>query len=85
MMSNGLYNCLEEQEKIIRQAGGPLVVLLKAHEGLGDIFLNMKVVPNSFKPPNGFKMIAIPGSKFFSILEQVTNNYKLKKILVTLF
>ena len=60
-------------------------MLLKAHEGLRDILLNMKVVPNSFKPPSSFKMIAIPGSKFFSILEQVSNRYKLKKILVTLF
>ena len=80
-----VYDCLEKQETIIRQAGGPPAVLLKAHEGLGDIFLNMKVVPNTFKPPNGFKMIEIPGSKFFSILEQVSNSCKLKEILVTLF
>ena len=80
-----MYDCLEEQENIIRQAGGALAVLLKAHEGLGEIFLNMKVVPNSFKPPSGFKMIEIPGSKLFSILEQVSNSYKLKKILMTRF
>ena len=80
-----VYDCLEEQEQIIQQAGGPPSVLLKAHEGVGDIFLNMKVVPNTFKRPNGFKMTPIPGSKFFSILEKVSNSYKLKKILVTMF
>ena len=80
-----MYDCLEEQEKIIQQAGGPLAVLLKAHEGVGDIFLNMKVASNTFKSLNCLKMISIPGSKFFSILEKLSNSYKLKKILVILF
>jgi len=64
-------NIRKEQHKILHQAGGAPSVLLKEIEGLGEMFLSMKVVPNTFVAPTGFRKSALPGSRFFSRLEWV--------------
>lgn len=63
----------QEQQQILHQAGGAPSVLLKETEGLGEVFLSMKVVPNSFVAPPGFCKSSLPGSRFFSRLEWVRN------------
>ena len=64
--------CMTEQKRILDQAGGPPSVLLKQHEGVGNIILSMQIVPNTFRCPESFKMRSVPGSKFFSFLERVS-------------
>ena len=61
----------KEQQQILHQAGGAPSVLLKATEGLGEVFLSMKIVPNNYVAPPGFCKSALPGSRFFSRLEWV--------------